>query len=281
MAFIDTKDPTQAGAFVVNLYLRTIFFITNTKCAFLPEAMCPEALNRGRVREAVMGKEQPETEDRFGKNVKYGIGNDLGVDVNIARTVSDTPDARLSLASIIGRSSENLHWIDSPEDEGETANSGKEGGSLGVLRFGNCSAVDSELVDDNEIGDAGHCVPAPLGRFLNSEGSKETGENHDKVSDNCHKNAGTAQSGKEAKIEEQEWGGDTPIDITSPVNLTVDGLDSVSNMLVGVLDENLVLANSISDCHRIVGQCSEGGDEGSQNVEQAFLLAAVSLEPNR
>ena len=40
-----------------------------------------------------MGEEEPEAEDGLGENVKNGIGNDLGVDINLARAVGDTPDA--------------------------------------------------------------------------------------------------------------------------------------------------------------------------------------------
>lgn len=43
-------------------------------------------------------------------------------------------------------------------------------------------------------------------------------------------------------------------------------------MLLGVLDHDLVLANTVTDCHGIVGESGEGGDERGQDVEQAFLL---------
>lgn len=43
-------------------------------------------------------------------------------------------------------------------------------------------------------------------------------------------------------------------------------------MLLSVLDDDLILANAIMNGHGEVGDGSEGGDEGSQDVEQAFLL---------
>ena len=43
-------------------------------------------------------------------------------------------------------------------------------------------------------------------------------------------------------------------------------------MLLGVLDGDLILANTIMNGHGKVGNGSEGGDEGSQDVEHAFLL---------
>ncbi len=48
-------------------------------------------------------------------------------------------------------------------------------------------------------------------------------------------------------------------------------------MLLGVLDGNLILTNAIVNGHGEVGDGSEGGDEGSQDVEQAFLLGKVSV----
>ena len=43
-------------------------------------------------------------------------------------------------------------------------------------------------------------------------------------------------------------------------------------MLLGLLDGDLILANAIMNGHCEIGNGSEGGDEGSQDVEQAFLL---------
>lgn len=40
-----------------------------------------------------MGKEKPETKDRFGENVQNGISDDLGIETDIARAISNTPDA--------------------------------------------------------------------------------------------------------------------------------------------------------------------------------------------
>ena len=39
-----------------------------------------------------MGEEEPEAEDGLGKNVENSIGDNLSVDVNVAGSVSNTPD---------------------------------------------------------------------------------------------------------------------------------------------------------------------------------------------
>ena len=43
-------------------------------------------------------------------------------------------------------------------------------------------------------------------------------------------------------------------------------------MLLGVLDLDLVVADAVSDRHGEVRNGGKGGDEGSQDVEHAFLL---------
>ena len=45
------------------------------------------------LRHGVMSEEEPEAKDWLGENIKDGIGNDLSVHVDIARSISNTPDA--------------------------------------------------------------------------------------------------------------------------------------------------------------------------------------------
>lgn len=167
---------------------------------------------------------------------------------------------------------EDLHWVDSPEDQGEPTDGGKEGGGLFVLLHGDLTAIEGELVNNDQVGNASHGVPAPLGRLVDGESSEETGEDHDDISNDGDKDAGTIQTGQEAEVEQKERGGETPVNITGPVDLTVDDVVGVWEVLLGVLDGDLVLANTITDSHGIVGEGCEGGDEGSQDVEQSFLL---------
>lgn len=172
----------------------------------------------------------------------------------------------------------NLHWVNGPEDQGESGNGAEESSSLLVLVLNHTATVEGKLVDNDQVRNASHGVPCPFWALLNSEGSKETGQDHDDISDNGNENIGTAQSSEQAKVQEQEWGGDAPIDVAGPVDLAVDGLEGVGEVLLGVLDGDLILANTIVNGHGEVGDGSEGGDKGSQDVEQAFLLRRVSVD---
>ena len=40
-----------------------------------------------------MGEEEPEAKDGLGKDVKDSIADDLGVNINVAGAISNTPDA--------------------------------------------------------------------------------------------------------------------------------------------------------------------------------------------
>ena len=174
------------------------------------------------------------------------------------------------------RHTKNSHWVEGPEDKSETTNGSKESGGLVILLLSGLATIESNLVDNDQVGETGHGIPSPLGRLLDLEGSKETSEDHDDVSNDGNKNAGTIQAGQEAEIEKQEWCGDAPVNISSPVDLTVDGIIGIWEVLLCMLDQDLVLTNTITDCHGKVGKGGKGGDEGSQDVEQPFLLWTVS-----
>jgi hypothetical protein len=210
-----------------------------------------------------MGKEKPESEDRLGKNVKNGIGNDLSINTDFSRAIGNTPD----------------DWVDSPENEGEASNSLEESSSLAVLGQSHGTSVISQLVDDNKVSQAAKCIVTPLGSLIASKGSEKTGQNHDKIGHHSNEDVGTAESSKESKIQEKEWGGNTPVDVTSPIDLSVDVLGDVRNVLVDYLDLDVIPGDSVTDSHGEVGDGGEGGDESCKDVEETFLLCWISINP--
>ena len=162
---------------------------------------------------------------------------------------------------------EDLHWVDGPKDKRESGNSSEESAGLGVLGHDNVTAVNSELVNNDEVGNASHGVVTPFGSSLLSEGSEETSEDHNDVSNNGNENVGTAEAAEEAEIQKQKWGGHTPVDVTGPVNLTVNGVECVGEMLLGVLDLNFVDGDAVTNSHGEIGDRGKGGDKGSQDME--------------
>ena len=134
------------------------------------------------------------------------------------------------------------------------------------------TTIDSELVDNNEVGNACHGIVTPFRSFLRSKGCEETSENHDDISNDGNENVGTAQAAEKRKIQKQEWGGDTPVNVTGPVNFTVDNVVGVWKVLLRVLDLNLIHRDTVADGHGIIGDHGKGGDESSQDMEHAFLL---------
>jgi len=236
-------------------YLRALVVI-DTDAAFAGETLAPETVNgRGGGWHSIMSEEQPETENRLGEDVKDGVTDDLTINREGAGTISKTPDDR----------------VDGPENEGETSNGSEEGGSLRVLLGNDSTAVEGELVDDDEIGNAGHGVVSPSSALLVGQTGEETSQDHDDIGNNGNRKAGTVQASKETEIDEQEWGGDAPVDVTSPVDLTMKGLVGGVSMLVLLLEGDSRVTDALAGGHGEVGDSSESGDEGSQDVEESFL----------
>lgn len=105
-----------------------------------------------------------------------------------------------------------------------------------------------------------------------TEGSKETSEDHDHVSNNGDEDVSTTQTSQEGQVKEQEWGGDAPVYVTCPVDLTVDISDQVWDMLVLFNDLGVFVRDAVTSGHCEVRKEGKGGDECSQDMEHSFLL---------
>ena len=86
----------------------------------------------------------------------------------------------------------NLHWVDSPKDKGESGNGAEESSSLLVLVLNHTTAINGELVDNDQVSKASHGVPSPFWSLVHGQGSEEPGQDHDHISDNGNKNVGAA-----------------------------------------------------------------------------------------
>lgn len=114
-----------------------------------------------------------------------------------------------------------LHRVGSPDKEGEASNGAEEGSHLVALLHGGGTAVGSEKVDDDKVGDAGNSIPSPLvGLILLAESSEETGKDHDDVGNNNDKDVGAVHASKKSQVKKEKRGGQAPVDVTGPVNLT-------------------------------------------------------------
>lgn len=166
-----------------------------------------------------------------------------------------------------------LHRVDGPDDEGEATNGSEEVADLATLGDSGVAAVVDELPDDDEVGNAGNGVPAPLlGGLLRAEGGEETGEDHDDVGNNGDQNVGTGKTSEQSKVEKQERSGDGPVDVASPVNLAIDVVLGGRDVLVVLLLGGVVPANAVAAGHGEVGQGGEGDNEGGENVVETLGL---------
>jgi hypothetical protein len=160
-----------------------------------------------------------------------------------------------------------LHRVDGPDDKSEASDRGKELANLATLGHGVGAAVDGEHPDDNEVGNAGNGVPAPLLRSaLVAVSGEETSQNHDDISNDGQKDVATAETGEHGQIEEEERGGQAPVDVTGPVDLAVDIVGGVRDVAVRVSDGGAVVADTVAGGHGEVGQRSKGDDESGDDV---------------
>ena len=189
--------------------LRTLVIITNTDCAILGHAVSPEAFNGGGAGRlsaivvftrkqaslpghSIMGEEKPKSEDGLGEDIEDGVGNDLSIDVDVARPISNAPNTKQCQHAPTNLRWQNLHGVNGPENKSEPSNGTEECSGLLILVLDNATAVIGKLVDNDQVCNASHCVPSPLGTSLNSEGGEETGQDHDEVGNNSDEDVGTA-----------------------------------------------------------------------------------------
>lgn len=169
------------------------------------------------------------------------------------------------------------HWVDSPDDKGKSCNSSEEVANLSALLHSQGTAVNGEMPDDNEIGNAGNSVPAPLLRgALRAEGSEETGKDHDDIGKDGHQDMGAVKTGEKGEIEQKKRSGQTPIDVAGPVDLAVNVLSSVWNVAVLLSDDNVVVTDTVSAGHGEVGQGGEDDNQGGDDVVETLGLGDFS-----
>lgn len=183
--------------------------------------MAPESFNGSGL--FGMCEQEPETKDGLGKDIQDGVSNDLSVNAPLASAITNTPDNR----------------VQSPENEGEATNGSKELGGGAVLAHGCTTTRDDKLIDDDEVGNASHGIPAPLLTIVLAICSKEASQDHDEICDNGNEDASTVHTSQESQVQEEKWCSYAPVDVPGPEYLTEDVLDSVGNMLVCLLDHDV------------------------------------------
>lgn len=132
------------------------------------------------------------------------------------------------------------------------------------------------MVDDDEVGNAGPSIPSPGLAALAAEGSEQPGQNHDDIGNNCDQDIGTTQTSQKRQVEQEKWGGDGPVNVAGIVDLSLVGLICVWNLLMVNGLSVCVVADAITSSHGKVRDECKGGNEGSEDMEEAFLLGAVS-----
>ena len=171
----------------------------------------------------------------------------------------------------------NLHGVGSPEDGSVGSDGDEESAELVTLGAGVGATVKAKVPEDEDEGNAGNCVPAPLlGGLLRAEGSEKAGEDHDDVGNNGDGDVGTGKASEQGQVEEKERSGDGPVNVAGPVDLAVNVVLSGRDVLVVLLLGGVVVANAVAAGHGEVGESGDGDDEGGQDVIQTLGPGRVS-----
>ena len=102
-----------------------------------------------------------------------------------------------------------------------------------------------ELPDDNEVCNACNGVPSPLLRvLLGAKGGEQTGQDHDDIGNDGDQDVATVEASKESQVEQEERSGKTPVNVTGPVDLTVNILGGVGNVAVALNNSGVVVADT-------------------------------------
>lgn len=223
--------------------LRALVIITNADATLRRKTVGPESteVNVG-VSHLGMGDEEPCTEDWLGEDVKDSVGNDLLINRGDAGTVSNTPDATMMSVEIGKKAGQfNSHWVSSPEEESVSRDGSEELANVAALGESRGTAVDDQVPNNNQVGNASNCVPAPLLSVGCAVGSKETSDDHNQVSDNCHEHDTAVHASEEHEVEKKKRSSDSPVNVTSPVDLAVDIVVGSRDALLVVLSNLIVL----------------------------------------
>jgi hypothetical protein len=173
----------------------------------------------------------------------------------------------------VNRKTDSLHGVGSPEDEGVDTDGHEEGAELRSLGGSVGTTVQRKVPDDEDVGNAGNGVPAPLlGGTLLAESSKETSENHDQVGNDGHDDVSTRHASQETEIEDQKRSGQAPIDVAGPEDLAVDLGECIGNVVVLLTDGDLLDGDTVTGGHGEVRERSEDGDGGRDGVVETLGL---------
>ena len=238
----------------------------------------PEAtdLNLALAKLSV-GEQQPGAEDGLGQDVEDGVGNDLAINTNTAGAVGKSPDT-VMVSSAGERGLSDVHGVGGPEDQSVASNGKEERGNLVALGLDGGAAVDGQVPDDKEVGNAGNRVPSPLGGgALGAESSEETGQDHDNVGEDGHGEVSTVHASKETKVKEQQRGRQGPVDVAGPEDLALDVVVRVRDVVVLLTDVDVVNGNTLAGGHGEVRDGGGDGDESRDDMEEALLLWGVSV----
>lgn len=159
------------------------------------------------------------------------------------------------------------HWVYRPDHKGVGSDAGVERADFGTLGRSIRPAIEGVVPDDDQVRNEGDCIPTPLLRCsVITKGSKQTSEGHDQIGDNGHQNVGSAESCDKTEVKQDQGGGQRPVNVSGPEDLTVHVCEGVRDVVVGMTNADVPEGNAMSRRHCEVGEGANDGNEGCQDM---------------
>jgi len=219
---------------------------------------------RGCMLTAIMlvRKYKPEAETCFGQNVKNCVNNGFKVGVDDSEAVTQGEHNR----------------VGSPQDDGEDGKTVVQPGDVVRLQPSRLAAGPKKGVEDEDQEYAGEDKPAP-----HSQGPPRVQPSYQPSDDHrfIHKHDGEdvqpGETGEQTEIEQKKRSCQSPINITSPENLSEKSDLLALNSLVALVDPSVTSFSG----HRIVAESCDAGDQGGKDVESPIFLLMPGTKTNQ
>lgn len=134
------------------------------------------------------------------------------------------------------------------------------------------------MVQHDQVAHTADGQPHPALWGITGERAQQARAQHDKVGGNGGNQVGAGQTGHEGKVDQDERGGNSPVEVTQPQDLAVNILGGVGDVFVVVGDVGMIISDTLAGGKSKIGDEGEGGDEGCSGMEDTASLVVGQEE---
>lgn len=211
--------------------------------------MNPRVGQENRVTFGVgVRNDEDDTEAEFGGDIQNTVNDSLSIDRQDTSSLTQTED----------------DGVGGPQKNGKDHQGVVSLVDLVALKTSGSSTVNDESVENVEEESTGDSVKDESVPLSFNERREQSSQDHTLISDTDEDDRSPRKTSEESEIEEEERGGDGPVDVSSIVNFPQDDMFVITRMRK---DRNESLTHSSS--HDQVRNHSSSQDDRGEVVEQS------------